>query len=35
MFCGIAVQMYYADDNKHKRPHIHVRHLVVSSEAIM
>ena len=26
MFYGIAVLMYYIDDKKHKRPHIHVRY---------
>jgi len=26
MFYGIVILMYYADDKKHKRPHIHVRY---------
>jgi len=26
MFYGIIVLMYYADNRRHKRPHIHVRY---------
>ena len=26
MFYGIIVTMYFFDDKKHKRPHIHVRY---------
>jgi len=26
IFYGIAILMYYVDDKRHKRPHIHVRY---------
>jgi len=26
MFYGIVILMYYADDKRHKKPHIHIRY---------
>ena len=26
MFYGIVVLMYYTDDKRHKRPHVHIRY---------
>lgn len=26
MFYGVVILMYYSDDKRHKRPHIHVRY---------
>ena len=26
MFYGIIVLMYFMDDNRHKKPHIHIRY---------